>query len=166
MASSQLKPTRFSNELIQAVETAKRAAAKYYVLNERPLGITGEVAEFEAIRILKLQQCGPRQKGHDALMKTSRNIEKVQIKGKVIQTDKIVGRMGSIRKNSDWDSVILVILNSDFEVQWIYKAGKKIIEETLNRPGSKARNDRRAMGLKKFTNIGERIWPKRKTTKL
>ena len=37
-----------NNELLRVLKQAKRVAREYYQLTGRPLGVTGEVAEFEA----------------------------------------------------------------------------------------------------------------------
>jgi hypothetical protein len=51
---------------------AKRLAQEYRALTGKPLGITGEVAEFEAARILGVQLTPARQAGYDAIDKRER----------------------------------------------------------------------------------------------
>jgi hypothetical protein len=41
-------------EVGEVIRRAKVLAKKYYALTGRPLGITGEVAEYEASRLLQL----------------------------------------------------------------------------------------------------------------
>lgn len=54
------------DELVGLLADAKRLAKRYYVLTGRPLGITGEVAEYEAIRLLGLRPAQVRHPGYDA----------------------------------------------------------------------------------------------------
>ena len=60
----------------------KKLAAEYYNLTGKPLGVTGEIAEYEAADKLGLELCDARTEGYDAVRQTARGIEKVQIKGR------------------------------------------------------------------------------------
>jgi hypothetical protein len=53
----------------EVLRQAKILARKYRQLTGKPLGITGEVAEYEAARLLGLQLCTARQAGYDATRK-------------------------------------------------------------------------------------------------
>lgn len=53
----------YQEQLSKLLNEAKRIASKFRALTEKPLGITGEVAEDEAARLLNLT---PRQAGYDA----------------------------------------------------------------------------------------------------
>ena len=99
--------------VIRILREAKRLAREYYNVTRRPLGVTGEVAEYEAVRLLRLKLAPPRQAGFDATRKTSRGVRRFQIKGRRILPDSKPGqRMGSIRLKHEWDAVLLVVLNS------------------------------------------------------
>ena len=56
----------------------KPLAAKHYRLTGKPLGVTGEVAEYVAAETLGLKLAPPRTTGYDAL----RGTERIQIKGR------------------------------------------------------------------------------------
>ena len=56
----------------------KPLAAEFYRLTGKPLGVTGEVAEFVAAEALGLQLAPARTCGYDAL----RGAERIQIKGR------------------------------------------------------------------------------------
>lgn len=49
------------NEIDEVLADAKALAKKYRKLTGKPLGITGEVAEFSAAQILGLELAGARQ---------------------------------------------------------------------------------------------------------
>lgn len=88
--------------------TAKELARQYKDVTGRPLGITGEVAEYEAIRLLELDVCDVRQAGFDATCDAGPH-HRVQIKGRSLK-ERQGGRLGSIDLKKDWDSVVLVLL--------------------------------------------------------
>jgi hypothetical protein len=131
-------------------------AREYKRLTGKPLGITGEVAEFEAARILGLTLAEARTPGYDAL----RGEERIQIKGRVIGKDAKPGqRLGQIRLDHEWDAVLLVLLDEEFKAKEIWEADRKAITAALSIPGSKARNERGAMAVSGFKRIGRRVWP-------
>lgn len=66
--------------------------------------------------------------------------------------------LGSIRTEHDWDSVLVVLLDHNFDAQEIHEAERKDIIAALNFPGSKARNVRGALTVSKFKSIGTLRW--------
>lgn len=54
------------DRVFEILREAKILAQKYYVLTGKHLGITGEVAEYEAARILGIELAPARQDGYDA----------------------------------------------------------------------------------------------------
>src|SRR5260370_5995328 len=94
---------------------AKALAVEYYRLTGKPLGLTGEVAEFEAARILGLELSAVRQSGYDAIRRTPGGVVRLQIKGRCCGPDAKPGqRLGSIRLAKEWDSVLMVLLDPHF----------------------------------------------------
>jgi hypothetical protein len=147
------------NRIGKVIGQAKSAAKKYRGLTGKPLGITGEVAEFEAARLLGLELSEARQPGYDAIRVTGHKPDRIQIKGRRIPKDaKKSQRLGSIRFNHPWDFVVLVILDDDFEPVEIHEAGRRAIRSALKKPGSKARNVRGALTVSKFKAIGRCLW--------
>lgn len=63
------------HEILAAV---KPLAVEYYQLTGKPLGVTGEVAEYVAAEHLGLELCAARNMGFDA----KRGEERIQIKGR------------------------------------------------------------------------------------
>lgn len=141
------------------LEQAKSAAKAYRALTGKPLGITGEVAEYEAARILGLDLAEARQPGYDALRTIGTNEARIQIKGRRMGKDANASqKVGSIRLDHDWDSVVLVLLDENFETIEIHEATRPAIQEALKAPGSKARNERGALSVSKFKSIGHLLW--------
>ncbi len=138
---------------------AKTIAKQYREVTGKPLGITGEVAEYEAARLLGLELSEARQPGYDAIRKHGDQITKIQIKGRRIPKDAKPGqRIGSIRLDQDWETVVLVILDEDFEPVEMYEAERNPIKDALTKPGSKARNIRGALSVSKFKSISRLVW--------
>lgn len=138
------------------LNSAKSLAREYRALTGKPLGITGEVAEFTAAKLLGLKLMKARTEGHDGIWRN----KKVQIKGRCLQKGKPQGMLGTIHPEKDWKSVLLVLLNEDLDPLWIYEAEKPVISKALKRPGSKARNERGALSISVFRQIGKLVWRK------
>ena len=119
------------------LKQAKEAAIYFRVLTGKPLGITDEVAEYEAAWILGLELAEARQPGFDAIRREGTKNIRIQIKGRRIPRDVKLGqRLGSIRFNHMWDSVVLVLLDEDFEPYEMYEAKRGAIKRAITRPGS------------------------------
>ncbi len=137
---------------------AKQAAVDYYRLTEKPLGITGEVGEYEAARLLGLKLAVARTPYYDA---TDESGLRYQIKARALS---VVGRrrsqqLGSIKRDGEWDAVLFVLMDEEFQTLEIWKAEHSAVVKALTAPGSKARNDRGALSICKFRQIGKQIWP-------
>lgn len=147
------------NRVFSVLEQAKRLAGEYYELTGCPLGCTGEVAEYEAARLLGLELAPVRQSGYDATRTTSSGIQRLQIKGRCIHNSAIKGRMGRIdTTNLEWDAVLLVLLDNHLEALAIYESGREEVMAALQKPGSKSRNERGALGISQFISIAHVAW--------
>lgn len=139
------------------IESAKKVAAQYRGLTGKPLGITGEVGEFVAADLLGLELTEARNPGYDAIAPDG---HRIQVKARcVLPSSKPGQRMGAIKTNYDWDTVMLVLMDIDFEPFVIYEAQRADIERELNKPGSKSRA-RGALGVNKFKSIATVAWKK------
>lgn len=138
------------------VEAAAVTAKRYRELTGRPLGITGEIGEILAAELLGLELAEARQPGYDGVGPDG---QRVQIKSRCIPPDAKPGqRIGQIRFDHDWDTVALILMNEDFEPLEVWKAKRERVRRELERPGSKARNERRALSVNKFKQIAELRW--------
>ncbi len=68
---------------METLRKAKKLAQEYRTLTGKPLGITGEVAEYEAARLLGVQLTPARQAGYDAVERKGGKTRRLQIKGAV-----------------------------------------------------------------------------------
>ncbi len=144
-------------EILAAV---KPLAAEYYRLTTKPLGVTGEVAEYVAAELLDLELAPPRTAGYDAVRHTANGPQRVQIKGRAYGEDASPSqRLGTIKQGADCDTVLLVLLdNRTLEPREMWEAPYAAVTERLAMPGSKSR-ERGALGVREFKRLAQRIWP-------
>jgi hypothetical protein len=86
-----------NDAILEILLAVKKLARRYRVLTGKPLGVTGEVAEYEAARLLELELTVARQAGYDAIRNQGGKITRYQIKGRCVLPDSKPGqRLGSI----------------------------------------------------------------------
>ena len=147
------------------IRAAKILAQQYRKETGRPLGITGEVAEYEAARLLGLELMPARQAGYDAMRRRGSRVERIQIKARCILSDNPGQRLGRLDLTKPWDRAVLVLLDPDLEVTAIHEATRAKLAAAIRVPGSKARNERGALPVSKFKSVGRRVWPASKGVK-
>ena len=148
-----------SNDIGDILARAKQAAVDYYQLTRKPLGVTGEVGEYEATRLLGLTlNAAPRVPGYDA---TDEDGRRYQIKSRAVPDPRRAHnqRLGSIKRTPEWDAVLMVLMNQEMETQEIWRAERNAVLKALAAPGSKAKNERGALSVSEFRQIGTRVWP-------
>lgn len=70
-------------EILEALHEAKILARRFYRLTGKPLGITREVAEYEAVKKLGLNLHCARQVGYDVTVRNGKEV-RIQIKGRCV----------------------------------------------------------------------------------
>ncbi len=149
--------------MFELLAQAKKLAQEYRILTGKPLGITGEIAEYEAARILKLELTVARNAGYDAVR--PRDGRRFQIKGRCLLPGCSAGqRLGSIDIEQEFDAVLMVLLNENFDAVEMHEADRDPVIEALSAPGSKARNERGALGVNKFKRVGRLVWKRKNIT--
>src|SRR5438309_7549968 len=104
------------DRVLEILRKAKKLAQEYRALTSKPLGITGEVAEYEAARLLGVQLTPARQAGYDAIESVAETTRRLQIKGRCLLPGcKPSQRLGSIDIKKDWDAVLMVLLDKNFD---------------------------------------------------
>ena len=148
-----------SKRVMRILKEAKTLAREYHSLTGRPLGITGEVAESEAARILGLSLAPARTEGFDATTSREGKLHRIQIKGRrLTDTSSKSQRLGRIVAAKTWDSVIFVELDAHFEAVGIWEASRARVAPLLAKPGSKAR-ERGQLAVSQFKRVATKIWP-------
>lgn len=146
------------NRIMEILRDAKCLALEYRQLTGKPLGITGEVAEYEASRLLGIDLTPARHAGYDAVRSSDGRC--YQIKGRCILPGSKPGqRLGAIDISKEFDAVLLVLLDENFNATAIFEADRDAVIPALVKPGSRSRNERNAMSVNLFKRIGRRVWP-------
>ena len=144
------------------IAQARRLSAEYRKATGRPLGgVSGEIAEYDAARLMDLEICEPKPGGYDAIGQGKRAGMRVQIKGRAIfDEDKAGQRIGQLKIEQEWDSVMLVLMDENLEAFEIYEATREDIMAAVADSNSKVsnRNKRGAMSIAKFKVISRLVW--------
>lgn len=140
------------------IAQARILAAEYRETMGKPLpGISNEIAEHDAIRLLGLNPKPEGAVGYDAT-DPARNDLRIQIKSRaVFDETKANQRLGQLNINQDWDSVLLVIMDHQYMPVEMYEAHRDELEEHMYESSS-SRAKRGAMSLAKFKKIARLAW--------
>ena len=142
------------------IAQARQLAAEYRRAVGKPLpGISSEIAEFDAMRLLGLvpRSASGEEAGHNAI-DPARGGKRIQIKARTIfDEDKGGQRVGQLKLGLDWDSVVLVLMDDNYEPYEIYEADRADLEEYAEQASSrKARKG--ALSVARFKIIGRLLW--------
>ena len=138
---------------------ARQLAAEYRRTMGKPLpGISNEIAVHDAIRLLSLQPAADKGgSGYDAI-DPARDDKKIQIKSRTIFDERKSGqRIGQIKMDQEWDSVVLVLMDEDYEPYEIYEAEREELLEAREKASS-SRARRGALSVARFKIIGRLAW--------
>lgn len=141
------------------ISEARRIAAEFRRTTGKPLGISAEIACHDACVFLDLE-ANEDSVGYDATgLKGERQGLRFQIKGRAIFDEKKGGqRLGQIKVEQDWDKILLVLMDEDFETTEIYEASRDDILEDINEITSSNRNKRGAMSVARFKRLSHLVW--------
>lgn len=139
------------------IAQARALAAEYRRAMGKPLpGVSTEIAEHDAVRLLGLEPSAQAAGGWDAVDPATG--ERIQIKSRTIFDESKGGeRMGQLKLNQEWDAVVLVLMDEDYEPYEIYRATREELSEYAD-SSSANRAKRGAMSVARFKIIGELVW--------
>lgn len=141
------------------ISEARRIAAEYRRTTGKPLGISAEIAQHDACTFLELN---PDEEaiGYDAIgLAGEREGQRFQIKGRAIFDEKKGGqRVGQIKIEQDWDRILLVLMDEEFETTEIYEASRDDILKDIDESVSSNRSKRGAMSVARFKRIAHLVW--------
>jgi hypothetical protein len=143
------------------MQQARQLAANYRRATGKTLaGVSGELCTYDAIRLLNLAPA-PDQVGYEAVgTEESGDLhnEKIQIKGRTIFSEsKSTYRIGQLKMDQNWDSVVLVLLNDDYEPFEIYEIDRETLEDNvIDKQSKKAKKG--AMTVARFKKIATLAW--------
>lgn len=139
---------------------ARRLASEYHRTTGKPLaGVSAEIAEYDASRLLGLKLCTPKVAGYDAIGTGTRDGKKIQIKGRTIFDEaKKASRIGQLKIEQQWDSVVLVLMDDNHEPYEIYEAQRAELSRELAQDEGHSRSKRGAMSVAKFKHLSQLVW--------
>lgn len=140
------------------IAQARILAAEYRRTMGKPLpGISLELAEYDAVKLLNLQAHTTGEGGYNAI-DPQRGNKRIQIKSRTIFDEEKSGqRLGQLRLEQQWDSVVLVLMDEEYEPYEIYEAEREDILEFVG-DSSASRAKRGAMSVARFKIIGRLAW--------
>lgn len=139
------------------IAETRRLAAEFRRSTGQTLPVSGEIARYDAARLLGLTLCDQRTGGVDAIGTGQREGQRIQIKSRIITNEKKSGaRIGQLNTNGEWDTVMLVIMDSNYEPCEIYEAEREELLEALSEHST--RSSRGALSVTKFKIISWLAW--------
>jgi hypothetical protein len=138
---------------------ARRLAREYRLAMGKPLaGISAELAVHDAIRLMDLEAAPKDIGGYDAVGRGAREGKRIQIKGRAIFDESKGGqRIGQLKTEQDWDSVMLVLMDENYEPIEIHEAERDDVLDAVDKASS-SRSKRGAVSVAKFKIIGKLVW--------
>jgi len=145
---------------IDPLPPARRLAVEYRKATGQPLAITGEIARQDAARLLGLEVVQAPDAGYDAVGTEGPWAgRRFQIKGRAILDERKGGqRIGQLKMEQPWDSVLLVLMDEAFEPFEIYEAERDELMADLEQKNNSRRSKRGAMSVARFRNVGRLVW--------
>jgi len=137
------------------ITKARRLAKEYRDATGKTLPITGEIAINDAIRLLKMESSASNESSYDSVFLYKGERLHVQVKDRAVVNPKRAGhRLGQLKLDQNWQAIVLVIMNVDFETSEIYIAERNVIAEVLG----ENKNRRGSINVARFKIIGELLW--------
>ncbi|MCB1748419.1 MAG: hypothetical protein KDK06_14670 [Gammaproteobacteria bacterium] len=137
---------------------ARRLAAEYRRATGKTLAISGEIAVSDAIHLLGLEPAPTDADGYDVVRPPAagRDACRLQVKARIVFDDsRRPHRLGQLKVDKDWDGVLLVLMDDDYEAIEIYEADRAAVANALEEATP---NRRGTLSVARFRNIGRLVW--------
>jgi hypothetical protein len=147
-------------DLDKLISETRRLAADYRRATGKSLAVSSEIAKHDACVQLQLEPINNDESGgFDAIgLQPPWKGLRIQVKGRAIFDEGKSGqRIGQLKLDKDWDAVVLVLMDEDFNPYEMYLAARHDILDAMEEDTSKRRN-RGAMSVAKFKHIGHCVW--------
>jgi len=139
------------------IEETRRLAAEFRRSTGTMLPVSGEIARYDACLHLQLTASKDRNTSFDAIGTGDREGLKIQIKSRVIgDAVKSGHRIGQLNMESDWDRIVLSLMDNDFEPLEMYELSREKIE-SMHSPDKK-QTKRGVISVAKFKAMGDLVW--------
>ncbi|HHC72733.1 MAG TPA: hypothetical protein ENK54_07525 [Thiotrichales bacterium] len=146
--------------LDKLIAETRRLAAEYRRTTGKTLGgVSGEIAQYDAARLLGLELVQGHA-GYDAVGRSGeREGRRYQVKGRTLFDHSRSGqRIGQLKVDQEWDAVLLVLMDEEFSPTEIYEADRQTILQALAERADSKRGKRGAMSVARFKHIGTLVW--------
>ncbi len=138
---------------------ARRLATEYRRATGKSLSISGEIARHDVARLMDLELVTDTPGGYDAVGRNERAGVRIQIKGRAIFDESKSGqRIGQLKIEQQWDRVMLLIMDDNYEPLEIYEADREAILTESSEDRNSGRKKRGAMSVAKFKALGHLVW--------
>lgn len=147
-------------DLDKLITETRRLAADYRRATGKSLAVSSEIAKHDACVQLQLEPVNQDETGgYDAIGQEApwKNL-RIQIKGRAIFDEGKSGqRIGQLKTDKEWDAVVMVLMDEEFNPFEMYLATRDDILDAMDDDTSKRRN-RGAMSVAKFKHIATCVW--------
>jgi hypothetical protein len=112
------------------------------------------------VKLLGLEPLAEGLEGGFDAIDPGRGNKRIQIKSRTLFDESKSGqRIGQMKLEKEWDSVVLVLMDEDYEPYEMYEAEREDILDSVGKSSS-SRARRGAMSVARFKIIGRRVWSK------
>jgi hypothetical protein len=141
------------------MQETRQLAAKYRQTTGMTLPVTGEISRFDVSKALNLRLTDDPTLGFDGIGTGVREGKRVLIKGRVLFEDsRSTPRIGQIKPDGRWDTVVLVLYNDQYQPLDMYEATEEDIINAINvKPDSQSKK-RGMMSIAQFKIISRLVW--------
>jgi hypothetical protein len=136
----------------------RRLAAEYRRTTGKTLAVSGELAVFDAARLLGLTTA-PEGCGYDVVRAEAELVSRLQVKARVIFDEQKGGqRLGQLRTDQPWDGVLLVLMDEAYEPVEIWEAERAPLLAAIEEAQNTARAKRGPLSVARFKHLGRLVW--------
>lgn len=140
------------------MDETRRLAAAYRHATGQTLPVSAELCRYDAQQLLDLISPEEPEAGIDAISKDEEP-DRYQIKGRVIFDESKSGqRLGNVNLDTDWDYLLLVLMDDEYNTQEIWQMDRATAEEAILEGADSKRARRGAMSVAKFRALGKLVW--------
>ncbi len=140
--------------LEKLMEQTRKLAAEYRDKTGQTLPVSSELAHFDVQTIFHLNPPEVVEQGIDFVGGKDFEGKRIHIKSRVIFDEaRSNHRLGQFNQKANWNYVILVIYDAEYQVHEIFGIDRAILLEAID-----SGNKRGAVSVNKFKAIGECLW--------
>ena len=135
---------------------ARRLAAEYRRVTGKTLHLSGEIAVNDAVRLLELETAEELNGAYDAVLRHPDRVERFQIKARVVFDELKSGhRLGELKLDKLWDTLLVVLMNAEYETVEIYSLDRATVSAQLedSKPNKKG-----SLTVARVKRSGRLVW--------